>query len=391
MSPLDDALQHADRPLLTLDADGRILALNPAAAALLGGPAPALIGTPFVDLVDPFSREKAAAMLAHALAEGTAADWELNHPRPDAPPALVTYHAWSWRPAPDAPPQIAAVGLQLGAALSLTAQLADTNQRLEAALAQLERAHAQLKEAQAQLVRSEKLRALGQLVAGVAHEVNTPLGFVANNLAFLAEQLPALQPALPPPAWQDLADAVADSQDGTARIAAIVQALRSFANPGAPGLHSADLNAGFAATVRIARAAAPPAVEIVEQYHHLPPVVCRPGEINQVLLNLLTNAIQALPGHGTITVATSVAADYAVLSVTDTGAGMDEQTLARLGEPFFTTRPVGSGTGLGIAISTQIATAHGGSLTFQSAPGHGTTATLSLPLGTDAHRVAARS
>lgn len=378
--PLETALQQADLPLITLDAAGRLLALNPAAAALLGRPPADLISTPFVDLVDPFSREKAALMLEQALTEGAAHDWELNHPRPDAPPALVSYHAWSWRPSPDASPQVAAVGLPLGAALDLAAELAAANQRIEGALLQLERAHAELKRTQAQLVRSEKLRALGQLIAGVAHEINTPLGFVANNLAFLAEQLPDLAPAPPDERWQDLADAVAESQDGVARIAAIVQDLRGFARPDSPGLQPADLNASLAATIRIARAAAPPAVTIVERYSAIPPVVCNPGEINQVLLNLLTNAAQAISGHGTITVSTARDGETVIISVADTGVGMDEQTLARLGEPFFTTRPFGSGTGLGLAISLGIARGHGGSLTFSSAPGHGTTATLTLPL-----------
>lgn len=377
---LEPALTQAPLPLLALDAGGRLLALNPAAEHLLGRPAAELLGTPLADLVDPFSREKAELMLAQALADGSASSWELNHPRPDAPPVLVSYHAWIVRPTPDTSLQIAAIGLPIDAAVDLAAQLATANQQLEGALLQLERAHAELKQAQAQLVRSEKLRALGQLVAGVAHEINTPLGFVANNLAFLAEQLPALGPAADDLTRQDLDDAVAESQDGVARIAAIVQALRGFAHPDSPGRQSADLNAGFAATVRIARAAAPPQVAIVEQYDDLPPIVCNPGEVNQVLLNLLTNAVQAVNGPGTITVATAIAGDAVTLTVADTGPGMDEQTLARLGEPFFTTRPLGSGTGLGIAISQGIARGHGGSLTFRSTPGQGTTATLTLPM-----------
>jgi two-component system NtrC family sensor kinase len=378
--PLEPVLAQAAVPFLALDAAGRLLGLNPAAERLLGRPAAELLGAPLADLVDAFSREKAALMLAQTLAEGAASDWELNHPRPGAPPALVTYHAWSYRTAPGAPPLVAAVGLPADAAVDLAAQLAVANQQLEGALLQLERAHAELKHAQAQLVRSEKLRALGQLVAGVAHEINTPLGFVANNLAFLAEQLPALAPALDDAARQDIDDAVAESQDGIARIAAIVRALRGFARPDSPGRQSADLNAGLAATVRIARAAAQPNVTIVERYGDLPPVVCNPGEINQVLLNLLSNAAQAIDGPGTIVVETALAGDSVTIVVRDSGAGMDEQTLARIGEPFFTTRPVGSGTGLGIAISQGIARSHGGALTFASAPGQGTTATLTLPV-----------
>ncbi|MCX7792036.1 MAG: ATP-binding protein, partial [Chloroflexaceae bacterium] len=308
--------------------------------------------------------------------------WELYHPQIDAPPLPVSYTAWRWRPDPAARFAVAAIGQPLTAAVSLAAQLAATNQQLEGALLQLERAHAELKNAQAQLVRSEKLRAMGQLVAGVAHELNTPLGFVTGNLEFLAEQLPALTAASPDPRLaDDLAEALAESREGLERIAAIVRDLRSFARPDSPTVQAADLNASLAATVRIARTLCPRGVTIVEHYGTLPPVVCAPGQINQVVLNLLTNAIQAIPESGTVSISTAQENDRAVITIVDTGVGMDEATLARLGEPFFTTRPVGAGIGLGIAVSMGIVERHGGRLEFFSVPGQGTTARLSLPLG----------
>ncbi|NTU83925.1 MAG: PAS domain-containing protein [Chloroflexales bacterium] len=399
-------VQQALLPFLALDAEARILALNEAAATLYGRPAAGLIATPFAEVVDLYSREKAALMVAQAMAEGVTYDWELNHPRVDAPPTLVTYTAWIWRAAPGAPLAVAAIGRPIDAATSLAGQLAATNQQLEGALLQLERAHTALKAAQVQLVRSEKMRALGQLVAGVAHEVNTPLAFVANNLDFLAESLQALRdlhasyhdlvadtPGLAArlraaddaagveQIWADLDELVPDSRDGVARIATIVQALRVFARPDDPGTQAADLNAGLASTVRIARASAQAGVVISERYGQIPPVVCNPGQINQVALNLLTNAIQAIQGAGEVVVSSSCEDAMAVVTVSDTGPGMDEATLARLGEPFFTTRPVGAGTGLGIAISRGIVERHGGRLEFDSAPGRGTTARLLLPLG----------
>ena len=344
-------------------------------------------------------------MVAEALVEGVTYDWELNHPRPDAPPTLVTYTAWSWYHDPALAPAVAAIGRPLDAATSLAAQLAATNQQLEGALLQLERTHAALKATQVQLVRSEKMRALGQLVAGVAHEVNTPLAFVANNLDFLGETLQSLRElhtayhdltAVTPDLaarlraadtaasveqiWADLDEVVPESRDGVARIAAIVQALRTFAHPDAPGTQAADLNAGLTSTVRIARASAPQGVTICEDYGHLPRVHCNPGQINQVVLNLLINAIQALHSAGEIVVSSHHEGPFVVLVVRDTGPGMDADTLARLGEPFFTTRPVGSGTGLGIAISRGIAERHGGRLEFSSVAGQGTTARLLLPI-----------
>lgn len=377
-------LAQASLPFLLLDADGRLLALNPAAALLYGRPADELVGVSFPTLVDPFSREKAALMISRVLAEGSAADWELNHPQSGAPPIPVSYTAWRWSPAPDASAAIAAFAQPLSAAIALAAQLATTNQQLEGALLQLERAHAELKAAQTQLVRSEKLRSLGQLVAGVAHELNTPLGFVTGNLDYLAEQLPALTAACPDPQLcTDVAEALAESREGLARIAGVVRDLRSFARPDSPAVHAADLNASLAATVRIARTLCPPGVSIVEHYGPLPPVVCAPGQINQVVLNLLTNAVQAIVDIGSVTITTAHADDQVVVSISDTGVGMDEATLERLGEPFFTTRPVGAGTGLGLAVSLGIVERHGGQLAFSSTPGQGTTARLSLPVNSD--------
>jgi two-component system, NtrC family, sensor kinase len=398
-------VQQSRLPFVALDAEASILALNDAAAALFARPAAELIATPFAETLDPFSREKAALMVAEALADGVTYDWELNHTRPDAPPTLVTYTAWVWRADLAMPSAVAAIGRPLDAAISLAGQLAATNQQLEGTLIQLERAHAALKEAQVQLVRSEKMRALGQLVAGVAHEVNTPLAFVANNLDFLAESLQslrdlyasyhALAAATPDLAarmeaadrtaaaaqiWADLDEILPESRDGVARIATIVQALRTFARPDDSGTQAADINSGLASTVRIARASLPRGVTIREQYGQLPLVVCNPGQINQVILNLLTNAIQAILATGEVLVSSSHIGDHVQISVSDTGVGMDEATLARLGEPFFTTRPVGSGTGLGIAISRGIVERHAGRLEFSSTPGQGTTARIILPL-----------
>lgn len=400
---LEAPLQQAHLPFVALDAEGRLLALNQAAERLTGRPAAELIGTPFAALLDPYSRAKAAAMVAQALATGVAADWELNHMQPSGPPLLVSYSAWAWRAGPEAAPAVAAVGQPLQAALSLAAQLAATNQQLEGALLQLERTHTALKEAQAQLVRSEKMRALGQLVAGVAHEVNTPLAFVANNLEFLTESLEGLRAlharyhnlvgaeqsaalaaadaeAQVEQLWADLDELLPESREGVTRIAAIVQALRAFARPDDPGVQSANLAPGLAGTARIARAAAPQGVTIREHYAPLPPVICNPGQINQVVLNLLTNAVQAVGAGGVVVLSTARERDWAVVSVSDDGVGMDETTLARLGEPFFTTRPLGTGTGLGIAISRGIAERHRGRLEFMSTPGAGTTARLLLPI-----------
>ncbi|WP_129632559.1 ATP-binding protein [Candidatus Oscillochloris fontis] len=402
---IDSALAQTRLPFLLLDTEGCFVHLNPAAEALFARPATALINQPFASVVDAFSQEKATLLVQETLLEGITYDWELNHPNPGAAPILVTYTAWAWRSSPESSPGVALIGRPLDAALSLASQLSATNQQLEGALLQLERTHAALKETQVQLVRSEKMRALGQLVAGVAHEVNTPLAFVANNLEFLDSSLNTLRQlhqayhdllanhpdlahqqhdldmhAEAEQIWADLDDILPESREGVTRIATIVKALRSFARPDETGTLAADLNSGLMSTVRIARSSAPVGIKIHEEYGQLPQVVCNPSQINQVVLNLLTNAIQAIQHSGEVQISSRLLDQQVEICVVDTGVGMDAATLAHLGEPFFTTRPVGSGTGLGIAISRGIIERHGGKLEFQSSPGQGTRARIVLPV-----------
>ncbi len=377
---LSASLIQAPFVALLLDREGRVIDLNPAAATFFGIAPELARGRLFLSLVDPFSMAKAALMIEQALRDGEVQHWELNHPRPGAPPLLLGYTAWPVRDGQEVI-GLVALGLDLGPTIALTAQLAEANQRLEAALKQLERAHADLKAAQAQLVQSEKMRSLGQLVAGVAHEINTPLGYVANNLAFLVERLPALrQTAGDDPVWDDVADAIHESQTGIDRIAEIVRALRSFIRPAETRPVPADVNEGLASTARMVRSISGPRITIREQYQPLPPLVCHPGELNQVFLNLLLNAVQACAGAGEVSISSACDEQQIVITIRDTGIGMDAETLRRLSEPFFTRWPDGHGTGLGLTISRGIVERHGGQITFDSHPGQGTTVTVRLPL-----------
>lgn len=381
MNELPAIVTQAPYAAFLLEPSGRITDCNAAAAALFGMAPADLCGRQFVTLLDPFSIAKAQTMLAQTINDGGVQHWELVHQRGGAAPLLLGYTTWPIRDADGAITGIMALGLDLGPTVALTAQLAETNQRLESALKQLERAHADLKAAQTQLVQSEKMRSLGQLVAGVAHEINTPLGYVANNLAFLAERLPALRTAPTDElGWRDVADSIHESQIGIERIAAIVRALRAFARPDEAQLVPADVNEGLASTVRMVRAVSGPRIVIREEYGDVPPLLCRPGELNQVFLNLLLNAVHACHGAGMVTVQTASDDISITVTISDTGIGMDAATIARLGEPFFTTWPDGGGTGLGLAISREIVARHGGQLHFQSEPGRGTTVKVVLPL-----------
>lgn len=395
--------------MLTLDRDGNFTSLNPAGERFFARPAALLLGRPFSEVLDPFSHRKAALMLERTFVEGGVTDWELDHLQPTGLPLLVGYTTTALRDQSGRTLGLGAVGRDLTETLKLTARLAQTNQELEGALLQLEKARATLKATQTQLVQSEKMRALGQLVAGVAHEINNPAAFVANNLAHLARLVPGLLvlfeayaplKALADPArrttiesaeaaadmpylWQDLPDLVRESQDGIERIGGIVRSLRNFARLDEATLQEADINEGLRNTLRLIRPMCKNRIEVVEVYGDLPRIACHPGELNQVFLNVLTNAVQAIEDEGRIWVTSACTAKGVQVTIRDSGHGMDAGTLARLGEPFFTTKPVGFGTGLGLAVSFGIIERHHGRLRFESEPGRGTTAIVELSFDHD--------
>jgi signal transduction histidine kinase len=282
--------------------------------------------------------------------------------------------------------------------------------RLLQELAESERqTHEELKRAQTQLVESEKLAALGQLVAGVAHEINNPLAFVANNVAVLQRDIGSLRELLS--MYQDgntvLADRLPElaarirdlatridlaytlgsldrllyrSRDGLKRIQQIVKDLRDFARLDASDLQEVDLNAGIASTVNIVLGQAKKQqVTLQMDLGALPPVTCYPAKINQVILNLLTNAIDACPDNGRITVGTRTDGDQVAIVVEDNGTGIDPTIRDKIFDPFFTTKPQGKGTGLGLSISYGIVQGHGGTIDVASRPGEGTRFTVRLP------------
>ena len=300
---------------------------------------------------------------------------------------------------------------------TLLADLERQHAALERATAQEHEAHEALKRAQSQLVQSEKLAALGQMVAGVAHEINNPLSFVVNNVAVLQRDVVAvrelvdlyrqaeasagtdLQHRLRAAAERIDVDHTLGSLDrllvrareGLRRIEQIVTDLRGFARLDEGERNDADLNAGIASTVNIVRGqAAKRNVEIALEFGRLPPVSCEAAKINQVILNLIANAIDACSDGGCVTVRTSCEEVGVAIDVVDTGTGIAPDIRGRIFDPFFTTKPIGKGTGLGLSISYGIVQEHGGSIEVDSTPGRGTRFTLRLPLE-DARREAPAS
>ena len=257
-----------------------------------------------------------------------------------------------------------------------------------------------LEEAHNQLLQSEKLASIGQLAAGVAHEINNPIGFVNSNLGTLSRYFGDLKAVID--AYRsgdagriaaaveaadleflldDARDLLDESLDGLGRVKKIVQDLRDFSRVDRGGREPTDLNAALASTLRVAAGQLGAGTEIVTEFGELPPVVCDAARINQVFLNLLLNAAQAIAGQGRITVRSGRDDDGVWVSVEDTGCGIAPEIRDHIFEPFFTTRPVGQGTGLGLSTCHDIVVKeHGGRIDVDSQPGRGSVFRVRLPL-----------
>jgi len=283
------------------------------------------------------------------------------------------------------------------------AELQDLNSHLEetvqARTGELRKALDDLRFQQAQLVQSEKMAALGQMVAGVAHEINTPLGYARGNVETVRESLPfirelfdaqaageasRLQEALrrwpPDEGLAEMQMLLDDAKYGLGQISELVLGLKDFSRVDRSLTELFNLNEGLDTTLKICQSQLKNRIEVQRDYGELPLVPCAPSQINQVFVNLINNAAQAIEGEGVIALRTLIEDEAAMVEVRDNGCGMDADTLAHIFEPFFTTKPVGQGTGLGLSIVFRIVEDHRGDIEVESAPGQGTTFRLRLPL-----------
>jgi signal transduction histidine kinase len=296
-------------------------------------------------------------------------------------------------------------------------QLSIAHTALQAERAQQEALILELAEVHGQLLQSEKLASIGQLAAGVAHEINNPVGFVTANLGTLGDYADALlamlaayalhEPELSEAARaalaglkethdvdyvrNDLPTLIRESMEGLQRVKGIVQGLKDFAHVDTQDRQFASLEKNLESTIGLLSSELKYKAEVVRQYRPIPEVECIPSQLNQVFMNLLVNALQAIDEHGFITVRTGQDGESVWAEVEDTGCGIDAAHLARIFDPFFTTKPVGVGTGLGLSISYSIVKQHGGRIDVKSEPHKGTCFRVVLPLATKGEVVAASS
>lgn len=272
--------------------------------------------------------------------------------------------------------------------------------------ASLELLNAELKSTQSQMLQREKMASIGQLAAGVAHEINNPIGFVSSNLRSLDKYIKKLLGYLEtletqfkeqlPERWQELkaerkklkidfliedcGDLIEESLDGSERVRKIVQNLKTFSRVDQAEEQLADLNECLESTIAIVWNEIKYKATLEKELADLPDLHCNPQELNQVFTNILVNAAQAIEKEGVIKIRSWLDGDVVKISFQDNGSGIDPENQEKIFEPFFTTKPVGEGTGLGMSISYEIVKKHGGDIQLDSAVGQGTTFTLSFPL-----------
>jgi hemerythrin-like metal-binding protein len=287
-----------------------------------------------------------------------------------------------------------------------TAAIEQANLQLTANNAELKQLNEKLESAHTQLLQSEKMASIGQLAAGVAHEINNPVGFVNSNLGTLGKYMTNLFDVIT--AYQtaearvgansfpevgevkkkvdfaylveDIPSLLKESQDGLARVKRIVQDLKDFSHVDESNWQHANLEQGMDSTLNVVANEIKYKAKVVKEYGGIPDVECMPSQVNQVFMNMLVNAAQAIEKDGTITVRSGTSGDEVWVEVEDSGKGISPENLNRIFDPFFTTKPVGKGTGLGLSLSYGIVKKHNGRIEVKSEVGKGSTFRVWLPV-----------
>jgi len=288
------------------------------------------------------------------------------------------------------------------------------SKNLARTIKELKLANEKLKQTQSQLLQQEKMASIGQLAAGVAHEINNPTGFVSSNLGTMGEYVEDLMKVFEKydklydfckklederiaSLLREIEDAkesidldfiledfnkvIEESKEGMQRIKKIVQNLKDFSHPGEEKLTYVDVNKAIESTLSIVWNELKYKAEVIKEYGEIPEIKGYPQQLNQVFMNMLINAVQAIKEKGRIRIKTYAEDKNIFIEISDTGVGMSEEVMSHIFEPFFTTKEVGRGTGLGLSMSYGIIKKHNGEIKVKSKIGEGTTFTVKLPLG----------
>ena len=292
-----------------------------------------------------------------------------------------------------------------------TKELVATNLDLRDVTSQLESAYSELKATQSRMLQQEKMASIGQLAAGVAHEINNPMGFIISNLNSLKKYIDKVTGFIKIQSESverlsgngvihdilkdlneqkkslkidyilgDLDNLIKESLDGAERVKKIVQELKSFSRLDESDIKMADINEGLESTINIIWNELKYNTTVKKEYGNIPQANCNLGQLNQVFMNILVNAAHAIESQGEITVRTSSDEDNIYISISDTGTGIPADKLNRIFEPFYTTKEVGKGTGLGLSIAYDIVKKHNGEIRLESEVGKGTTFTIIVPI-----------
>jgi PAS domain S-box-containing protein len=396
-----------------------IIYCNPAFQSLTGYTSKDVLGHNCKFLQGPETNPDTIAQIRQALQQGTECQVVIQNYRKDG---TTFWNELKISPVHDEQGHlIHFIGIQTDITERLQAEIALRNSEtlLREKTIHLERTLAELKQAQTQLIQGEKMSSLGQLVAGVAHEINNPVSFVYGNLQYIQQYTQTLLETvqiyrqhcteLPPEIQteldnrdlsfiiQDLPKALSSVRVGAERIREIVGSLRNFSRLDEAEFKFADIHDGIDSTLvilsnRLKASTDSPAIAIVKQYADLPLVQCYPGQLNQVFMNILSNAIDAVEDHfrqvdktatpPTIRITTEILNHHWIrIRIADNGAGIPPEVQQQMFDPFFTTKPVGKGTGLGLAISYQIVVGrHHGQLCCKSYLGQGTEFIITIPM-----------
>ncbi|MFH1374021.1 MAG: PAS domain S-box protein [bacterium] len=369
--------------------DGTILEVNPKGEELTGYSGGELIGGKVWNLHPSEEEDSARKLFEHVVETGRGTCSEMNLLRKDGQlvrievsAAVITYGGRRI---------IQRICRDITERHRLKTALEEANQGLEQRVRERTR---ELQQKQTQLIQAEKMASLGNLVAGVAHEINTPLGALRSNTDLFMRTLNKMHNIVTDAGaptemrentqLQQLFDKIKQlndiNQTASERIVGIVNSLRRFARLDQSEMDRVDIREGLENTLTLVNHELRDRITVVREYGDIPPISCFPNQLNQVFMNLLVNASQAIEGKGTITIRTRHGNGQVVVEFIDTGRGMNAETVKRIFDPGFTTKGSGVGTGLGLSIVYQIIEAHHGRIDVDSEPGRGAVIRLTLPV-----------